>query len=1620
MAVTAVRLPHPVTLEGRTVREVPAGTTARELVAGWGDVVAAVDGRPVGPGDLDRPLPDGAVLVARSLAAGGDDSNPLRAVLQIALIVAGFYVAGTSWFAGLSTFWKAATSAAIVVGGTLVINAIAPPVLPSLDGGAAGRPDPVYSLVGGANRARPYEPLLLVLGTHRVFPDLGAREYTVFGSAVPDREATIIPPNPVPDGFLPWRRRRPRADAAGGSTDQFLHQIFHFGLGDLDVEDLRIGDTLLTDFEDVETQWPDAAGALTLVAGNVDTEAGAELDDTDWVSRDTAAGSVRVELDFTAQLFELRDDGSSQDRTVVLDLELTPPGGTAQTSAVTLRHGDPSPYRLTVSRDLSATPGTWRVRVRRRTAPTTDTQRETAGRNGDPVAYDDVAWTAVRSFQPDGADYEGQTRLALRIRASGQLSGRLDRLSALVHQKVPVWDPAADGGNGAWTAPRRSSNPAWIFRWYALGIRIDSALAAGVGLAAARIDDEVLKEWGAWCDLHSLTCNVVVYHDMTYAEALAAIAQTGRASPTWATGKLGVVYDRENQPATAYFGPGNIVAGSFEVDWASGAVADEIVCRYVDPDLDWQWNTVRRNVPGVSAADRTATLTLWGVTDRDQAAKACNLQAARQLYHKRRLRFRTGPEGRDVKRGAVVHVSHALVDGGITGRVLGGSVRNLRLDRDLSLEAGDMMLLRLQNGDLHATAVSRTAGQDDNQVRLDDRLPAANAPRAGTSSPLDILWRHYPASSPPLRAKVVAVEPRSETEVQIEAIDETPLYYAAATSDLTVDLPAIHRAWPAVTGIRVAERLVKAGDFDVVEIVATLDVEGDWRGGIVTASLDGGPVRAVGQPGPGELEARWVEPPEGTLRIRAVPGSAAAPAGRAHEVVHVIQGPRFPVARRPGRPAVSTVFETALVGGTAAADANAEVRALAGTAAVDRLTAANAETVTSIEIGISADADPPDAATQLRRGFLPQVGPGEVAMLYEEAGGNWAAYLTSTVPASIADGARTVTLGVSHLEHGDAADVAGACRLGFSRAGRGEDGLSRYELAIYRKRVRRTAAALALPAAARWDHDGSPEAADQGLVGRLTNTGDWSRVFPAYDSQTEEVMCSQATGRSDDTIPGGWSTPRRCESPAGINTVYRRSATKPAALPAGTARVPAGTADSPPSGAGDLWQNTGVQNAFSRNWTWDGWRRAEGLPGAVELAVYQKRTKGAADPDLPDNDAQTDPPTWDYDGTPELADKGLVGRLTNVGDWSRVFPDYDAQTEEVVCSIASGFSNNALGAWSPVRVCENPADINKVYRRSDTRPAALADGADRVPADTHDTLDDVPAGRGYLFENTGHRNALSNTWKWDGWVRLDVVDGFPAAQKNYMMTHFAQRQPSAKGYYAFRGPLGQTSTIIYYAAVNAATWARVTQIAIGIGSDAALRAYLKLLEVDDWVVVVNDQTGHVGNEPNAVAYARVNAKPAIADDADHAIVAVTPARAHPVFYTDVGDSSAGNPVASGDDPFAAAVCVGFSRVDTSDLQTEETDITAALSATAWAVKATAPAAIAAFSTPANRALAASDLPSGVGLVPPTVGGDPLWAARLTGAVSGDDVRWTAGSWGKVFDPDDLGVTVNDADFTVED
>ena len=412
--VSADVWPHPLTAEGRALRTVALapGSTLAELIAQeWpGGSIAlkqrsdsaevTIDGLPVPRAAwAETPLREGQIVTLRAaLAGGGGDKNPLAAILQIGVLVAAIVVPPLLF---ASSWAQALTGAAITVTGGLIVNALAPPRGPDAalpqPGPAA---EPLYSLSAGANRARAYAPLLLVLGAHRVFPDLGAAEYT---------------------------------EVAGG--EQYLHQIFNFGLGSLAIDDLRIGDTPLATFDEVETEFANAHGEIALVAGNVDSEAGAALEDTAFVERTTGRGTRRIGIDLAGRIFRVNEQGDIIENSVEVEIEWEPADGSGPVArrTVTLASGTQTPYRRTLTYDLS-TPRAWTVRVRR-----------TADPDASDRVYDDLSWAALRAYQLDPADYRGQTRLGLRIRASGQLSGRLDRVSAMVRQRVPdVERPAVD------------------------------------------------------------------------------------------------------------------------------------------------------------------------------------------------------------------------------------------------------------------------------------------------------------------------------------------------------------------------------------------------------------------------------------------------------------------------------------------------------------------------------------------------------------------------------------------------------------------------------------------------------------------------------------------------------------------------------------------------------------------------------------------------------------------------------------------------------------------------------------------------------------------------------------------------------------------------------------------------------------------------------------------------------------------------------------------------------------------------------------------------------------------------------------------------------------------------
>ena len=157
-AATAEIWPHPLTDAGRIAIRLPGGTALDDPVAAAfpgldpARTLAVIDGRAVPPGHRDNiRLHPGHHVVLRPALAGGD-SNPLQIIGTIALLALGAWLPGAPLLAGLTAFQSAVVTGGILLAGGLVLNALVAPPQPA---GGNAQPEPIHSLTGGSNRARP-------------------------------------------------------------------------------------------------------------------------------------------------------------------------------------------------------------------------------------------------------------------------------------------------------------------------------------------------------------------------------------------------------------------------------------------------------------------------------------------------------------------------------------------------------------------------------------------------------------------------------------------------------------------------------------------------------------------------------------------------------------------------------------------------------------------------------------------------------------------------------------------------------------------------------------------------------------------------------------------------------------------------------------------------------------------------------------------------------------------------------------------------------------------------------------------------------------------------------------------------------------------------------------------------------------------------------------------------------------------------------------------------------------------------------------------------------------------------------------------------------------------------
>ncbi len=640
----------------------------------------------------------GVPIHATVMPKGGSGGKILRTVLLVALTVftagvaSGAYLAGVS-VAGLS---GAALGAAIGLVGTMAINALIPPPVPKLgDLGGGEAPGRWMALTGTSNRLTQYGAIPLVLGKHKLFPPHAAMPYT---------------------------------ETLGDTVYQRL--MFDLGHGDLEVTDIKIGDTPIESFEGVQYEITKTPTLYTSDVNEVAVSAALNVaDEVVSVERTTDAGIDEISLDivFPAGLFgyddkgkliiaranitvEYREHGTSTWTVVPINsttrVEGLYPQFPTQVFASQAVTGNKKPFAVAVAWKVTNDPAkSYDVKV---TRGVTDW-----GTASSTNRIGDAAWTVLRSITRTNPSTTGTNKLCMRIKSSEQLNGTLDSLNCVVAQKIPVYDADTE----TWSANTANFNFAWVYHWLLKG----AGGAFVTSLADSRIDLDSLVPFAQFCEDNGFLVGGVLESQQPMGEFLKEFLACALATPTMRDGRYGVLFDAGDTTPSMVFS--QLDSRPLPASRPFLRLPHALRVEFRNPDADWEIDSIivlddGYSLNGVDARGNASsdpeptefeTLTLRYTCDAFSAWRIARCHMAQGKYRLANYPFETDVANLSVTRGDCVHVTSDVHEWGAgAGWIVSIDGTTVVLDQRIETDPAKSYSMRLRASDGSSEVIAVT------------------------------------------------------------------------------------------------------------------------------------------------------------------------------------------------------------------------------------------------------------------------------------------------------------------------------------------------------------------------------------------------------------------------------------------------------------------------------------------------------------------------------------------------------------------------------------------------------------------------------------------------------------------------------------------------------------------------------------------------------------------------------------------------------------------------------------------------------------------------------------------------------------------------------------------------
>ncbi len=598
-----------------------------------------------------------------SYPLGGQGGNAKQVIGLVALVaITAFAAWAPAALFGMTagSFGALATTAAIGMGGALLVNALVGPKAGATNDPAA-KQDQIYTVQAQGNVAKLGQPLPVRYGRLKRYPDFAA---------------------------TPW------GEFVG--NDQYLNILLSMGMGSFEHEAIYISDSLmwtpgtgvLPAFSSAQVAFYEAGQNIDLFPINVsqsDEVNGQQLPHgTGWEGfpgsftpgawvggfianpAGTIATHIAIDFVFPAGCFSTPENGNETTAIQAgLDAEyrMVNDAGLPITDWQLLHqfrrsYGSRSPIRDGFKVEVPW--GRHEVRLRR----FNDVPPDNRGAS-------EMVWASLRAFLQGDAAFDDVATIAIRIKASESTQGSY-KFGVLGTRKIPVWH--SDLGAFV-TEPSR--NNGWAF--------LDAVTNPqyGSGHPISKADFNAIVNFAAGCASRGDTFDYDFASAVAVPEAFDKILAPARAKHFWLGDTVSIVRDEWRDVPSMLLTDREIVRDSTQVTFTMLGEddPDAVIVEYLD-QTTWQIASVQYPPDSeIFTATNAEVKRIDGIVSRDHAYRECAFYYLQSIYRRENVQVGVEYEGRALTFGQTLRIQSELpMSYGQGGAVVNRSLNALTLN----------------------------------------------------------------------------------------------------------------------------------------------------------------------------------------------------------------------------------------------------------------------------------------------------------------------------------------------------------------------------------------------------------------------------------------------------------------------------------------------------------------------------------------------------------------------------------------------------------------------------------------------------------------------------------------------------------------------------------------------------------------------------------------------------------------------------------------------------------------------------------------------------------------------------------------------------------------------------